>query len=567
MAALSTGPENRSRAAAPDGSPVERAPAVRRTSRQDKGARPPVCVVVLGSGRSGTSVTARILGELGVRMNYNPAQISDQNLDGAFEDEVIYKAHSTFFDVSGFPRIPPLPAGWMASEAAAATTAQLEKYVRQEFGSDALWGFKDPRTSVLLPLWKPIFNRARIVPRYIVCARSPAAFVQSMANNYRIDQSDAELVWLTRTVGALRDTGLNCFILHYERLLADPLRTIRMLAKYVLGAVPHPAQLKAIVAECINPKFDRAKINSVVLTNPIIQTLAAALEKCEGADFAGQELTEALQNCDRILTAFAPHLGRRRTETSARGARGAAGASEPQPEGELAKWRRQAEASTKRHMQHVELLQEQLTGQRVQWQQQAAAHGEETARLSQRIGELEALSAARGEEVARLGADLAPAVALAAERAEEIARLGNRLTQQQAHLADSEVQLTEMTRQLEQLVEQYRLQSIELKWAATDRENLNVKLAALVAAQTVSRRAPSPAGQPLATPNGGQAPAQPRDGVAAPNGELAPGPPSGAVMTGEKPPKPLPNGASSTWTVRALLRAPRSYLQTWLPTK
>ncbi|HEV2336876.1 MAG TPA: hypothetical protein VGS13_15335 [Stellaceae bacterium] len=551
MAALSTGPENRSLAAAPDGSPVEKAPAARRPSRQDKGARPPVCVVVLGSGRSGTSLTARILGELGVRMNYNPAQISDQNLDGAFEDEVIYKAHSTFFDVGGFARIPPLPAGWMASEAAAATAAQLEKYVRQEFGSDALWGFKDPRTSVLLPLWKPIFNRARIVPRYIVCARSPAAFVQSMANNYRIDQSDAELVWLTRTVGALRDTGLNCFILHYERLLADPLRTIRMLAKYVLGAVPDPAQLKAITAECINPKFDRAKINSVVLTNPIIQTLAAALEKCEGADFARQELTEALQNCDRILTAFAPHLGRRRTETSARGARGAAGASEPQPEGELAKqwaeWRRQAEASTKRHMQRVELLQEQLTGQRVQWQQQAAAHGEETARLNQRIGELEALSAARGEEAARLGADLAPAVALAAERAEEIARLGNRLTQQQAHLADSEAQLTEMTLQLEQLVEQHRLQSIELKWAGTDRENLNVKLAALVAAQTVSRRAPSPAGQPLAASNGGPAPA----------------PRSEAAATGEKPPKPLPNGASSTWTVRALLRAPRSYLQTW----
>src|ERR1051326_1993586 len=123
--------------------------------------------------------------------------------------------------------------------------AELESYVRQEFGSESLWGFKDPRTSVLLPLWKHIFNRMKVVPRYVVCVRSPAAFVQSMANNYRISQNDAEMVWLSRTVSALRDTGLDCFILHYERLLADAPRTIRMLAGYALGSAPDPARLKA----------------------------------------------------------------------------------------------------------------------------------------------------------------------------------------------------------------------------------------------------------------------------------------------------------------------------------
>jgi hypothetical protein len=733
LAALSPGPENRNLAAAPDGSPVEKTPAIRGAPRQDKTPRPRVCVVVLGPGRSGTSVTARILNELGVRLNYNPTQMSDQNPDGAFEDEFIYKAHSEFFDAS-LVRRNLLPVGWMASEPAKATGAKLEAYVRQEFGSDFLWGFKDPRTSVLLPLWKRIFNRARVVPRYVVCVRHPAAFVQSMANNYGTGQNDAELVWLTRTVSALRDTGLDCFILHYERLLADPLRTIRMLAKYALGTMPDPARLKAIATNSINPNLDRAKINNIVLTNPIIPALASALDKCEGSDFKRSELIETLQNCDRILTAFSPLIGNQQQETPARGPRGPSavseletttterngGAADPRESGGLsdapgteitrlrdllaqskaqaetqakriaqlgdeltqsktqattlaeehskettrlresrtraearaeeiarhvdeltqqrARWRQQTGESIKRHMQRTELMREQLAEQRAQWQQQAeaftTAHAEETARLNDQIGELEALSAARAEEAARLSTDLGQAVALAAEHAEEtarlndqieemealsaaraeeaarlstdlgqavalaaehaeeIARLGNRLTQQQAHLADSaathaaetarlseqiaqrEAQLAEMTRQLEQLVEQHRLQTIELKWAATDRENLNIKLASLVALQAANRRAPSPAARPIAaqpiaaqpiaaqradidsavrpaTPNGGAVPAQQRD----------------ADGSGAKKAEPQQNGASAKWTVRALLRAPRSYLQSWLPTK
>lgn len=332
MAALSPGPENRGLAAGPDGTPVEKTSAVRRSPRKANMPRPRICVVVLGPGRSGTSVTARILGELGVRLNYNPTQMSDQNPDGAFEDEFIFKTHSELFDAS-HSRRNLLPVGWIASEPAKTAGAKLEAYVRQEFGSDFLWGFKDPRTSVLLPLWKRVFNRTRVVPRYVVCVRSPAAFVQSMANNYYgVGQNDAELVWLMRTVSALRDTGLDCFILHYERLLADPPRTIRMLAKYVMGTAPDPARLKAITAECIKPKLDRAKINNIVLANPIIPELAAALDKCEGSDFKRPQLIETLQNCDRILTAFSPLIGNQRQETPARGPRGPSAISELQPQ-------------------------------------------------------------------------------------------------------------------------------------------------------------------------------------------------------------------------------------------
>ncbi|MGC2413754.1 MAG: sulfotransferase [Stellaceae bacterium] len=664
MAPLSPGPEDRNLAAAPARPSVEETPAIRKAPKQDKAPRPRVCAVVLGSGRSGTSVTAHILEELGVRLNYNPTQMSDQNPDGAFEDEFIYKVHSEFF-ATGLIRRNLLPPGWMASEAAKVTGAKLEAYVRQEFGSDFLWGFKDPRTSVLLPLWKRVFNRARVVPRYIICVRHPAAFLQSMANNYGTGQNDAELVWLTRTVSALRDTGLDCFILHYERLLADPPRTIRMLAKYVMGTAPDAARLKAITAECIKPKLDRAKINNIVLANPIIPELAAALDKCEGSDFKRSALIETLQNCDRILTAFSPLIGNQQQETPARGPRGPSAVSEPQPQQstrndrlaaparaedsgrrstaagpqesvgladtrseeharlhaelteERSRWRQRTEGATKRHLQLTELLREQLAEQRVQWQQQAeaftAAHADETARLNQQIGEmgtqlavltaaraeeaarlnqqieemetqLAALTAASAEEAARLGADRAEVIALAEERAEEIARLGNRLTQQQAHLADSaatqaeetarfneqiaqrDAQLSEMTRQLEQLVEQHRLQTIELKWSATERDNLNIKVASLVASQATHRRAPSPAAQSLAAQRADSVTAErPAAPNGAPNSAAQQG--DGAVSGANKTAPPHNRASASTWTLQALLRAPRSYLRTWLPTK
>jgi len=186
------------------------------------------------------------------------------------------------------------------------------------------------------------------------------------------------------------------------------------------------------------------------------------------------------------------------------------------------------------------------------------AHDRETARLGNELvqsrAELAMLTEAHAKEIARLRDQLAQSKTQATAQIETQAK---EIVQQTAELAD-------LKQRLEHLTEQHRLQTIELKWAVTKRENLNVKLASHAASQAPNRRAAPPGAQPLAarpadaaraersgSPNGGPAPEQRRD-AAAPDASKAADP---------------RNGGSAKRILRELLRKPHSYLKTMLRAK
>jgi hypothetical protein len=276
------------------------------------------CVVVLGSGRSGTSLTTQLLTELGIRFNYDPNHLSSQNPDGMFEDEFIVSVQQRLFSEGRLAVNLPLPDGWSDPPAVRALAKELEQYVAREFAGTARWGFKDPRTSVFLPLWRKIFDRQHVAPKYVICIREPGSVVKSLITNYQKSQGDAELVWLVRNIAALRDTGLNCFIVHYERLLADPERVLGDLAEFVLDAAPPAEQVQAVVRACIKKGLDRSSLNGIQLKNPLVSMLYQALNDCEGADFDRSRLSEVVQHCDAVLNAVAA-TARASAEEFARG--------------------------------------------------------------------------------------------------------------------------------------------------------------------------------------------------------------------------------------------------------
>lgn len=244
-------------------------------------------VVLIGTGRSGTSLCAKILKGLGLRLSDTLQRPNEMNPDGYFEDQVLVDANRQLTEQfsPAAPHVPPrIPREAEASAPALATIrAHLRKHVLDE---DGLWGFKDPRTALLLPTYRLVFQGMGIVPSFVFCARDGSAVVESLLQATRLSRDAAEQVYLTRCLTALRDCAANCHVLHYERLLADPVGQIDALAGFVWpdGQPPQPLD-EAAKRGLVDPALDRSSLKAQPLTNPLARRMDALIAGIEGHGF------------------------------------------------------------------------------------------------------------------------------------------------------------------------------------------------------------------------------------------------------------------------------------------
>lgn len=186
-------------------------------------------VVVLGMHRSGTSVGMSVLSSLGVACGEDLIPAGRSNVVGFWEhaeivaaqekllariDRVWHGPHGTF----------PLPEGWRDTAAAHEARAALTAIVRRELAAhpSQIWGFKDPRTMRLWPLWLEIFDELNIEPIPVVMVRHPDAVGRSLAKHNGLSPSRARLVWLQHNIEAMRHVGAHVrAIVDYDRLVSE----------------------------------------------------------------------------------------------------------------------------------------------------------------------------------------------------------------------------------------------------------------------------------------------------------------------------------------------------------
>jgi Sulfotransferase family len=129
-------------------------------------------VLVIGMHRSGTRLLDEILNGLGVFMG------ADRQADG--ESVTFMLINETIFHQCGTFWNEPLPVHFVLSDPALlervvalahdALTARFENYLgqqdaklRQVAGDAAPFGWKDPRNTFTLPVWRQIFPEARVI--------------------------------------------------------------------------------------------------------------------------------------------------------------------------------------------------------------------------------------------------------------------------------------------------------------------------------------------------------------------------------------------------------------------
>lgn len=177
-------------------------------------------VFVLGMHRSGTSVVAGILAELG--MDGGPPETMFQadrfNSDGYWEQIPVVELHDRLLrGLGGFASAPPDHTADLEPQLLAEAADTIADIVD---GFDRPWFVKDPRQCLLLDVWERTLGRDDLA---VVVSRDPDAVVRSLRHRNGYPHDLAAGLWERYTAAVLRAVdGRRCHVVQYEDLLDDP---------------------------------------------------------------------------------------------------------------------------------------------------------------------------------------------------------------------------------------------------------------------------------------------------------------------------------------------------------
>ena len=263
-------------------------------------------IIVLGSGRCGTSLLMQVLEKLGMSTSKDLVVPSEQNPIGGYEDRTIFELQNALLKAASVDAYIPLNEDWLKLPEVSKISEELRAIVQENvFKAETIWGFKDPKTVLFLPLWVQIFNKLKITPIYIYTLRHPAQVVLSMKKHYKTSEALSELFWLNKNIDALRHTGSNCYIIHYEDWFTICEDIANELFKYTTLNTFYPDKnisgaLQGVIKESLN----RSVYEDYEVQNQYVIRLYEVLKKCRGKDFDRVELMESVKQCRKAIKGF-----------------------------------------------------------------------------------------------------------------------------------------------------------------------------------------------------------------------------------------------------------------------
>ena len=204
--------------------------------------------LVLGMHRSGTSAVTQLLALAGAKLPSHVMPGDEHNAQGYFEpwriaifnDERLRAADSAWDD--------PLtnPASFPADDSDWRDRAI--KLFRSEYGRAKHPLLKDPRVSVLLPLWRYVLESQDMTARCVIPVRHPLAVAGSLAKRDGFPIQKSILLWMTYMIETeLGTRDLPRAFVEYDALLAD-WRPVVASMETALGATLPNLTLKAQAA-------------------------------------------------------------------------------------------------------------------------------------------------------------------------------------------------------------------------------------------------------------------------------------------------------------------------------
>lgn len=201
-------------------------------------------ILVVGMHRSGTSLLGSLLSGLGVAMPGPLLEGDQHNPEGYFERKDITALQENLLIAMGrwWPSaegLLPLPADWMRQPATQATIETIVHLLKPESCGPAtvIQALKDPRCSLLLPLWRQVAARLGLHLKLLLAIRDPAEVMVSLLQRDAVPAGmtaeRAEQLWWRHNRQVLRDAAdLPLEVIDYSRWFVDAPAQLERLALF-----------------------------------------------------------------------------------------------------------------------------------------------------------------------------------------------------------------------------------------------------------------------------------------------------------------------------------------------
>lgn len=210
--------------------------AMRSDVRSGHSLRDRDIVLVAAMHRSGSSALTRGLQALGVELGDRLVPAMPFNPRGLFENEEINHLSGDVLDHFGvdWDTMAALEQSDFDSLRGLSVFSRATDLLRELVGGAGLFGFKNPRSCILLPFWKLVFRELGLRPRVILCLRNPLDVAHSLARRNGFPRDKSLLLWLFHTSSVLEHVARDeCLVVHYDCLLDAPARELARMADFL----------------------------------------------------------------------------------------------------------------------------------------------------------------------------------------------------------------------------------------------------------------------------------------------------------------------------------------------
>jgi hypothetical protein len=241
-------------------------------------------VLVLGMHRSGTSLCSHLLSALGVDMADNISgrghrSPTPDNPRGHWERWEIVEFHDRILGLfdrnyEGCFHDFALPVAWRADPRVAQIRREIVAFLESRMG-DGYFGFKDPRTVRLMPVWHQIFNELKLAPKLVLCLRNPAQVARSLHARDGLDPANGEYRWLVHMIDFYRYTSnFDYCAVEYEKWFNNPSANIEKLREFLdLPWQQSESDLALLLSDLVDPTARHDDPGHREADQPLVRTL------------------------------------------------------------------------------------------------------------------------------------------------------------------------------------------------------------------------------------------------------------------------------------------------------
>lgn len=193
-------------------------------SSRKKLVHKPVCLMVLGPHRSGTSALSGVLSYLGGDLPKTLMPAGEGNARGYFESRRVMTFNDRVLNVLGsdWNDLSPLDPGSITVQVFESLVSEAVEVLQDEFSAAKLPLLKDPRICRLVGFWTEAFSRAGYETLFIHTHRNPLETAQSLQKRDGIPIELGLLIWLRHVLDAEAATrGKVRVFTSYNGLLED----------------------------------------------------------------------------------------------------------------------------------------------------------------------------------------------------------------------------------------------------------------------------------------------------------------------------------------------------------